>query len=55
LVMNRSARLEQVGDAAVAMEARYDTASNARQFIISIVTISALLRNGYLNANLRPS
>lgn len=46
LVMNRSARLEHVGDAAVATEASDNTANKKRQFITSIVTISVQLRNG---------
>jgi len=48
LVMNKSARLEHVGDAAVATEAKDNSACNRRQFITSIVTISMLLRNGAL-------
>src|SRR5579863_1077599 len=43
LVMNRSARLEHVGDAAVATGAKDNTVSKTRQFITSIVTISVLL------------
>ena len=46
LVIVSSARLEHVGDAAVAKEAREDRASKKRQFITSIVTISILPRNG---------
>ncbi len=46
LVTISPVRLEHVGDAAIAREARADSANETRQFITSIVTSFILLRNG---------